>query len=58
MYISPNISIKDITIETSILDPSTGQIGGSDILTKDRDELDEELQEEASKNASNHYSLW
>ncbi len=56
LYLKPETLMSDIVIRHSILDPSEGIATGG--LAKDRDELDDELQEEASKQVTNQYSLW
>lgn len=56
LYLKPETLMSDIVLNHSILDPSEGILPGG--LAKDRDELDDELQEEASKQVTNQYSLW
>lgn len=57
LYISPKTTIEPLILETNVMAPSEhGQIGGGDILTKER-EGDELIEEESAK-MTNEYSLW
>ena len=55
LYLKPETNVSDIVIRHSILDPSEGITPGG--LAKDRDELEEEVEAETAKTAS-QYSLW
>ena len=58
MYISPKTSIDPFILETNLMDVSEpGQIEGPDIMTKDREDDEFEIEKEAEK-VPTEYSLW